>query len=523
MNLNELILKIKSKANCTDSDVRIASLLYNFDLEFIFHSKQIKSKNGIIGDIDLCFYDKNEKILFIAEVSKKDKDVKEKVDHFFSRWSDELNLTALKNNVQKTPSKIIKIYFDTQFRDNNNSLSSKASLSHILKKEENKIIELKDLIYFEKCYNTINKWAINDFYDYLDICSESSYSYKTAIPLLTGEIKSFVFVDNVTNILKYSYISRKRDNELGYQRMVEQARIGSILKTIKKGKTITFPNSIILNSKEKLGFKDNLNGTVDIEIPNGYCKFRVVDGQHRLMGFAKMGDFNRDSYSLPIVIFDNLEKSREIQTFIEINHKQKRLDSNLILSLKADFDWKISDVEYFEKISVLTAKKLNENSELKNNIFFGYADEKKGDKVTVTTLHSSIKKNNFIGTKLHLFQNNPGDIETPYIRIKELLSLIGKVFTKEKTFFYSNLGIRILFKYVQLFERNKLKEFIIDISFEDNLKDLKSAFNNKIIDEIKENYGEGGADNAVQTLVNKLKEFDNKYSNFETDLRKLKN
>lgn len=522
MNLKDIIQSIRNDNNHTNEDIRVATFLFNLGLKFVFNGKKIKNESGIIGDIDLCFIDEEINLVFLIEVSRQNKNSTSKVDHFFSKWSNKNNLISLKQKYQFRSNSFIKINFDLFPRNEQEEFKNKPSLSHIVN-EQNILIGLNDFNYFEKCFEIINKWAINDFYDYLGVNSDSSYTRKTAIPLMTGKIKSFVFVDNVTNILKYSYISRKRDNELGYQRMVEQARIGSILKTIKKGETITFPNSIILNSKEKLEIKDNLNGTVDIEIPNGYCKFRVVDGQHRLMGFAKMGDFNRENYSLPIVIFDNLEKSKEIQTFIEINHKQKRLDSNLILSLKADFDWEINDIEYFEKISVLIAKKLNENSELKNNIFFGYADEKKGDKVTVTTLHSSIKKNNFIGTKIHLFQKNPEDLETPFNRIKELLSLVGKVFKNEKSFFYTNLGIRILFKYVQLFERNKLKEFIVDISFEDNLKDLKNAFNLKIIDEIKENYGEGGADNAVQILVEKLKEFDDKYLNFETDLRKLKN
>lgn len=529
MNLKEIIERIKSNKQHTSQEVEVATLLFNLGLKFIFSNKKITDKNnGDIGEIDLCFLDEIENILFIIEVAKQNKNTSQKVDHFFSKWTDKNNLKILYSKHNLTPKKTYKINFDLFQRKDEDNFKNKASLKHILN-DYNILIGLTDFQYFNKTQLIIDKWAKNDFFNYLEINANSGFIEISAIAFYTGKEKAYVYADKVSNILRYSYISRRRDKENGYQRMVEQGRIGSILKTIKKGTTITFPNSIILNSTSTLNEikmeVDENPQVVKIKIPNGFCSFRVIDGQHRLMGFAKMGDLTRNDYSIPVVILENLEKSKEIQTFIEINHKQKRLDSNLILSLKADFNWdiNINGNEYFEKISVLIARELNKNSELKGGVFFGYADEKKGNKVTVTTLHSAIKRNNFTGLITHFYQTDNKDFNTPYLKIKELLSTTAKIFKNEKNVFLTNKGIRILFRYIHILLKNQLKETIVNKSLEDNLKDLYNSFNNQSVSKsLEEYYGEGGANKAVEMLIQQLKENNDDYIDFEADLRKLK-
>jgi len=527
MNLTHIIEKIKCNKQHTVQEIEVTTLLVNLGLKYIFNNKKITDKNnGDIGEIDLCFLDETENILFIIEVAKQNKNTSQKVDHFFSKWSDKNNLKILYNKYSLTPDKTYKINFDLYIRKDEEDFKNKASLKHIIN-EENVLIGFNDFQYFNKTQSIIDKWAKNDFYNYLNINSNSGFIEIDAIAFKTGGERAYVYADKVSNILRYAYISRRRDNENGYQRMVEQGRIGSILKTIRRGNTITFPNSIILNSNDVLSHnkidKDEVPQVVKIKIPNGFCSYKVIDGQHRLMGFAKMGDLNRNDYSLPVVILENLDKSKEIQTFIEINHKQKKLDSNLILSLKAEFNWKINDNEYFEKISVLIARLLNKNSELKDNIFFGYADEKKGNKVTITTLHSAIKKNNFIGLNTQFYQTDNNDFNGPYSKIKELLSTIAKVFKSEKNIFLTNKGIRILFRYIHILLKNQFKETLVNKSLEDNLKDLYKSFNKKSVSKsLEDYYGEGGANKAVEMLIQQLKESNDDYIDFEADLRKLK-
>ncbi len=522
LSLEQVVQKIKNVKNSTTEDIAVGTLLFNLGLEFITAGKEIKDDKGkLIGEIDLIFIDEEEDILFVIEVSKKEKNASQKIDHFLSKWSNDTNIKYLKKRLQKTQKRIHKINFDLSSK---NEIKS-SSLNHILENPTNKIISKSDLRYFEETYKAIGKWARNDLYSFLEIKPKSLHTLIPAIVFYIGDHRAFIYADYVGNILKYSYVSRRRQSDIGYQRMVQQSRVGSIAKTIRKNKTITFPNSIILNSKSLLTTKtfkrEDCPTSVDIHIPKTFCNFRIIDGQHRIMGFAKMGDYKRDEYILPIVILEDLTQAKEVQTFIEINHKQKKLDSNLILTLKKDFDWQVEDVEYFEKISVLVAQKLNANSELKGNVYFGYADEKKGNKITVTTLHSVIKKNNLTGIKTHLYQQNVSDIETPYRRIKDVFSIIAKYFKQNNHFFFSNMGLRILFRILQLFEKNTLSGNIA-LSIDEVIKHLYELFRkNNLLAMIDEHYGEGGARAATEKVIEELKKHSNKYDLFETDLRKI--
>ena len=520
--LGQVVQKIKNAKNSTNEDVSVGTLLFNLGLDFITAGKEIKDDKGkLIGEIDLIFADDEEDILFLIEVSKKEKNTSQKIDHFLSKWSNDNNIKLLKKSLQKTQKRIYKLNFDLSSKTGEKS----SSLNHVLEDTSNKVISKGDLHYFEETYRAIGKWARNDLYSFLEIKPKSLHTTIPAIVFYIGDHRAFIYADRVNNILKYSYVYRRRQSDIGYQRMVQQSRIGSIAKTIRKSKTITFPNSIILNSKSVLTTKtfkrDECPTSVDIHIPKTFCNFRIIDGQHRLMGFAKMGDFKRDEYILPIVILEDLTQAKEVQTFIEINHKQKKLDSNLILTLKKDFDWQVEDEEYFEKISVLVAQKLNSNSELKGNIYFGYADEKRGNKITVTTLHSVIKKNNLTGIKTHLYQKTTGDVETPYRKIKEAFSIIATHFKQNNHFFSSNKGLRILFRILQLFEKNKLNGNI-DLTIDDLIKHLRELFKkNNLLALIDEYYGEGGARAATEKVIEELKNHSVKYASFEADLRKI--
>jgi len=63
----------------------------------------------------------------------------------------------------------------------------------------------------------------------------------------------------------------------------------------------------------------------------------------------------------------------ELKMFIDINSKQKKVDSNLVFLLKKEFLWTPNDKEYYEKIAVLVVLDLDIKGPLKNKIYFGTA------------------------------------------------------------------------------------------------------------------------------------------------------
>ena len=209
-----------------------------------------------------------------------------------------------------------------------------------------------------------------------------------------------------------------------------------------------------------------------------------------------------------------------MKIFIDINSKQKKVDRNLVLYLKADFEWDKNDKEYLEKISVKIAEELNRQGPLKNKIYFGSAMDKPGGKVTLTTLVSALLKNNLVGRKLHLFQSNIDDIKTPVKQINKILSIIRRNLGYE-SFFLGNKGLRIIFRFIQIIERNKLAKKI-SVDHNELFEDLGKVISEDYIRELEVFYGEGGANKAAEKLISSLKErYPIKYQYIEQDLRKL--
>ncbi len=216
-----------------------------------------------------------------------------------------------------------------------------------------------------------------------------------------------------------------------------------------------------------------------------------------------------------------------MKTFIDINSTQKKIDRNLILVLEADFGWDkaINKKEYFEKVAVSVIKKLNENSSLRNKIYIPEALAKRKGKITLATLVSAILGNNFIGGRKHIFQENDEDEKTPFEEIKNIFSLLRKHIPNYSTdvgsFFLSNKGLRILFRIIQIYERNKLK-LNIDFNRESLIDDLRGIFNDELVKKLEDYYGEGGAAKAVIEIFSLLKkEKRRKYRNFKTNLKNI--
>ena len=95
----------------------------------------------------------------------------------------------------------------------------------------------------------------------------------------------------------------------------------------------------------------------------------IVDGQHRVRAFELLKDRNPDRYNaikdyeLSVVVLENVKEEVEIDTFITINKKTKRVDTSLAFVLKnklnykkASKDIKISKREF---LSVELASRLN--------------------------------------------------------------------------------------------------------------------------------------------------------------------
>lgn len=81
-------------------------------------------------------------------------------------------------------------------------------------------------------------------------------------------------------------------------------------------------------SRTKLGY---------LTIPNAYCIAYIIDGQHRVYGYA--GSKYKDSNTIPVVAFDGLPSDEQLRIFMDINEHQKAVSPSLRLDLNEDLNW----------------------------------------------------------------------------------------------------------------------------------------------------------------------------------------
>jgi hypothetical protein len=244
------------------------------------------------------------------------------------------------------------------------------------------------------------------------------------------------------------------------------------------------------------------------------------------MGFANVNKTIQKYSLLPVILFNKLSSKDEIKMFVDINSKQKRVDGNLVLLLKRGFEWNINDNEYYDKIAVIICEELNKQGPLKNIIYFGTVNEKPSNKVRLISMVSMLKSNGFIRKNNALWQKSPEDIKTPLLKTREIIGLINKkIMIKQiinNELLLQTLGLRLIFKFIHIIEKNRLSENI-SITNNELFEDIKRVFLDGFSKDLKNYYGEGGATNFAFDLSEKLKDkYGEKYKKIETDLRKLK-
>lgn len=503
------------------SEKETALLLNNFDLTCVSLNWKMKNEaSEDKGEIDGVFYDEINQLYIIYDDSVKKTDRQDKISKFLNKWKDSGNQKALRDDLKLKDYPIYVIYIDKSEKE-----SKLESINYALD-EFTKIIYTQDYLYFENVYKIVGKWAKNDFYNFLEIKPrKTKKELITATQIWVGNTPAYVFADRVENILNYCYISRRKNNSTGYQRLVDKKRVDKMAALIKANKINAFPNSILLNCIDDLDVvpkgRTECPCEVKINLPNNFSSCKVVDGQHRLLAFSKLDARLQDSHSLPIVLFQKMPSEDEIQTFIEINDSQKGIDPNLIYSLKSDLVFQVGTKENREKVSVKIAEKLNQNTGLfKSNIFFGNAGEERKKKITLTTIVQSFLNFKIVDINNGFLQKEENDIDTPYEKINELVSNLLSKDTSNLSFYKSNNGIQLILKYCSIIHRNinkKLIDITIDVAVDEFIKSIKK---NKT--SLEKKYGKAGFNSLSNTIFSDIKSSSSVLKTMQYEFKQLK-
>jgi DNA sulfur modification protein DndB len=238
--------------------------------------------------------------------------------------------------------------------------------------------------------------------------------FQLKVPALEAKMGGrtyYAFVLCPDDLLKIAYVHRRSgqssflDLAGSYQRMIKKSRIRKIEQYITEGGF--FPGSIIINfhrrlpKKETLGEKRHLQQLrqnvkpVAITLPPYYGCAWIVDGQHRLYGFADLEEKHRET--VPVVAFVQQSSSAETKMFVDINRNQKAIEANLLWDLYEDL-YADSQNEREQQLYATSriAKRLNalEDSPLRGHI--SIPKEQNYGNLTLTTVCTAISQQKLI-------------------------------------------------------------------------------------------------------------------------------
>ena len=168
----------------------------------------------------------------------------------------------------------------------------------------------------------------------------------------------YTFLIRPDDLLKIAYVGHKASRDIEnldtYQRMLQPRRLKKIAEYISAGGK--FPTNIVVNLKTgrktrlrfevKETFGDGAWGI--LHLPPNYASAWIIDGQHRLYGYVYVRgtkSFNRDSTVLPVLAYENLPAEKEMKLFVDINSKQIKVSTSLLVELYADLHWRSPDPE----------------------------------------------------------------------------------------------------------------------------------------------------------------------------------
>lgn len=218
----------------------------------------------------------------------------------------------------------------------------------------------------------------------------------------------YSFLIQPEKLLKLSYVlHRNRANSLlmpTYQRLIRRSRLKKVAAFVEEDGF--FPNSIILNIEEgkrgvrfeRIAQPDSDSRVGILHIPQTFRAAYVIDGQHRLYGYANSDRSSTDL--IPVVAFVGLERSEQVRLFMQINENQQAVPKNLRNTLNADLLWDSDDLrERSSALKLRIAQHLGESrtSPLFGRVIIGENPKSQTCCITIDAINVGLDRSNFFG------------------------------------------------------------------------------------------------------------------------------
>lgn len=234
------------------------------------------------------------------------------------------------------------------------------------------------------------------------------------IPAIKGKMGGYTYYSfsiEPEKLLKIGYVlhRNKANRKLmpTYQRLIKKSRLKSVQDFVDNGGF--FPNSIIINidTNGKSVRFDSAGNQVEksisrigiLHLPKKYRSAYIIDGQHRLYGYANSP--YKATNCIPVVAFINLERTQQVKLFMQINENQKAVPKNLRNTLNSDLLWNSENrTEQIKALKLQIALSLGEEmqSPLYDRIIIGENIKSATRCITIDTIKVGLDRGNFFGT-----------------------------------------------------------------------------------------------------------------------------
>jgi DNA sulfur modification protein DndB len=233
------------------------------------------------------------------------------------------------------------------------------------------------------------------------------------IPAIEGKMGGhtyYSFSIEPEKLLKIGYVlhRNKANKKLmpTYQRLIKRSRLNSVQEFVEDGGF--FPNSIIINiatdgkkprfEKANTQVPEAISRVGVLYLPKQYRSAFIIDGQHRLYGYAN-SEYQKTN-SIPVVAFINLERKEQVKLFMQINENQKAVPKNLRNTLNSDLLWNSENLnDQIKALKLTIAQELGEDksSPLYDKIIVGENPKTITRCITIDTIRIGLDRSNFFG------------------------------------------------------------------------------------------------------------------------------
>lgn len=387
------------------------------DLWCLFHDmgfKELNASRTFSIHVDnnpprqLDVFARDNETVFIVECTHSrdtgSKSVKALIDKIRAIRPDIIN--AIHNHYGRDPALKVKFAIATRNIDWRDVDCQACETSQIA------VITHDDLTYFQKLTGFLKTAARYQFLGrYLR--GEGVDGLRTDVPATRGRMGGHTFYNFLMSphdLLRITYISHKaktsNDDLETYQRMVKPPRLKAIGRYIDEGGK--FPTNIVINIKSEGGLNFDIKGRFDdtatgiLHLPGLYGLAWVVDGQHRLYGYAHSErGADRDRSVVPVLAYENLPLNEEIQLFVDINTQQVKVPRNLVNEIISSLN--IDDPDPRKRLDALHARiviRLDEypSSPIRGRILTVAQDKDHIRCLTLTSFVDGISGNNLVGS-----------------------------------------------------------------------------------------------------------------------------